>query len=169
MRASMRVGRGIWISGGGGVFASAVAFALVRGLLILVLACVAAGVVATITLAMSGYRGRAQARRRLVCDALALAVQPGSIRLEGNQAVPAVTGLYAVGRGFLIGAHPKKLAEIQRLYPDRQDELACVGLFPDRASASSAKGVLLRHGFSARELNALFLAGDRIGAPAHVV
>lgn len=155
MRTTMRVGRGLYVTGGGGVFATAVFCMLLRGMLMLLVLCVFVGIsvaVVCAVLAISKHQVRPKARRVLAGRALTMAVRIDAVWGGSPRGAPAVVGLYALGGEFLIGSHPRKLNDLERLYPDRLHDLVCIGVFPDRASASAARRVLVRDGFSAREL-----------------
>lgn len=158
MRTTMRVGRGLYVTGGGGVFAAAVFFMLIRSMLILLVLCVIVGgsiAVACAILAISKHLDRPKARRALAGRALAMAVPTDTVRACGPRGAPPVIGLYALGGEFLVGSHPRKWTDLERLYPNRLHDLVCVGIYPDRATANAARRALLRNGFSARELKSM--------------
>lgn len=157
MRTTMRLGRGLYVTGGGGVFAAAFAFAMMRGIVTLVLAAVFVALVAAATLAKAAHQRSPSTRRLLALRALAMSVDPSLVRIRGDRSDPSVVGLYVVGSAFFTGPHPRKRIDLERLYPSRANQLACVGYFPDAVTANAAKRRLLRNRFSASELNALFL------------
>jgi hypothetical protein len=157
MRTTMRIGRGLYITGGGGVFAFALGMTVMRGVLMLALFCVAIALVTAFAFAMTACQHSSSTRRLLATRALAMSVRPDLVRIQGNRSEPPVVGLYAIGSEFVTGNHPRKRIDLERLYPERASRLVCVGLFPDAATANAAKRRLVHDRFSARELNKLFL------------
>lgn len=156
MRTTMRIGRGLYITGGGGVFAFALGMSVIRGVLMLALFCAAIALAIALAFAVTAYQSSSGTRRLLAMRALAMAVRPDLVRIRGNRSEPPVTGLYAIGHDFVIGSHPRKRIDLGRLYPECASSLVCVGLFPDATTANAAKRRLVHDGFSANELNTLF-------------
>lgn len=156
MRATMRIGRGLSLTGGGGVFATVFALATMRGVLLLMLMGIVITLLAVFTLAMTAHRRSSNTRRLLAVQAMAMAVKPDLVHIQGNRSDPPVVGLYVIGSAFVTGRHPRKLIDLERLYPER--DLVCVGLFPDTVAANAAKRHFARHEFSANELKTLFLS-----------
>jgi hypothetical protein len=150
----MRLGRGSWVTGGGGVLIAST-FA---GLLYLT-AMVSAWAVATalgLLFALLAYalRNTKSARRAQLAVPLRDSLDETVVgALDGRTKVWAV---YAVGDQFHHGIYPKKGEELLCLYPDRVAQVARVALFADAARARSAAGRLQRQGYSFAELLSLF-------------
>jgi hypothetical protein len=154
MRYGMRLGRGTWVTGGGGVlFASTFAGLLYLTMLVWASA-VAAALGLLFFLVAYALRNTKSARRAQLAMPLRDSLDETALgALNGRTKVWAV---YTVGDQFHHGIYPKKGEDLLRLYPDRAAQIARVVLFPDASRARSAAGRLQRQGYSFAELLSLF-------------
>jgi hypothetical protein len=154
MRVSARLGKGIWITGGGGVLAFALAASVFRGI---TLAAVALAGSVVMTLAILTIRSVAAAKGSR--KALLGRILAGSVEIAADEAVAKqakVWGVYAVGGDFHHGLYPDKGLALKNLYPSQARSIALICTFADSQRASKAATALRRHGFSFDELLKLF-------------
>lgn len=160
MRAGVRLGGGLWVSGGAALVLPLMALRMFELSALALLMLVSTVVICGVAIGFAMWTPGRSARRGLALQALAASVTPSLVRIEHGRSDPPVWGVYLVGRQVHTGLHPKRLEGLARLYPNRAD-LACVALMPDAHHASAAARLLRRHSFSATEFAALFpLAPD---------
>ena len=153
MRYGMRVGRGMWVSGGGGVLLASIASTMMFWALLSAVMIAATVVFLVVEIAT----WLVQRSRPWRLGELGKALN-GCIALDTPAALaggPRVWGVYAVGSEFHHGLYPVKGEELLRLMPERESQIAQVAVFPDSARARSAAARLLRAGFSFKELKSL--------------
>ncbi len=150
----MRIGRGAWVAGGGGVLAAAIVSSLLYAMLL-----VSGWVLITaigLLVAVTAYvlrRTKSARRAQLAMPLMGCLDDSAVSALDGRAKVWAV---YAVGDQFHYGIDPKKGEDLLRLYSDREAQIARVARFPDAGRARSAAGQLQRQGYSFAELLRLF-------------
>lgn len=153
MRYGMRVGRGLWVSGGGGVLLASIVSTLMFWALMSAVMIAATAVFLVVVIATY----LVQRSRPWRLGELGKALN-GCIARDAPAALaggPRVWGVYAVGSEFHHGLYPVKGEELLRLMPERESQIVQVAVFPDAARARSAAARLLRAGFSFKELKSL--------------
>lgn len=154
MRVSTRLGRGLWITGGGGVLAFALAVSVFRGLTLALVTVAASTLVTLVVLIARGVAASKAGRRTLLGQIL-----QGEVEIPADEALSRgakVWGVYAVGNDFHHGPHPDKGVALKHLYPSQAEAIARVSAFSDAQRASRAAAALRRHRFSFGELLKLF-------------
>jgi hypothetical protein len=149
----MGLGRGLWVTGGGGVLLASIVstpmFWTVFSVLII------AASLAFLVVLIDRYVIQRSRPRRL--SELGNALN-GRIELDTSAALagaPRVWAVYAVGSEFHHGVYPAKGDELRRLMPERHSQIVQVAVFPDGSRARSAAARMLRAGFSPDELRSL--------------
>lgn len=154
MRYGMRLGRGAWVTGGGGVLIASVFAGLVYAMIAISAWAVVTALGLVFSLTAYGLQRTKSARRAQLAMPLMGSLDETALgRLDG---LPKVWAVYAVGNQFHHGIFPDRGVELLRLYPNRAAQIARVALFPDAARARSAATRLQRQGYSFAELVSLF-------------
>ena len=132
--ASFRVGRGMYMHmGGGGAVAMLLSFALLGGLIRMVLVILFAIIV---FIAFFGAYFMSEARLKSL---LAKCIDPSSVNPDGQYTNPKTWGVYQVerlldgkrGKGFHFGNHPIRQQELTRQFGEAQT----IGIFETRIDA----------------------------------
>jgi|LauGreDrversion4_2_1035121.scaffolds.fasta_scaffold308493_2 hypothetical protein len=132
--ASFRVGRGMYMHmGGGGAVAMLLSFALLGGLIRMVLVILFAII---IVIAFFGAYFMSEARLKSL---LTKSIDPSSVKPDGQYTNPKTWGVYQVerlldgrrGKGFHFGNHPIRQQELIRQFGEAQT----IGIFEKRIDA----------------------------------
>lgn len=153
MRYGMRLGRGLWFTGGGGVLLASIVSTPMYWTVFSVLI-IAASLAFLVVLIARCVIQRSRPRR---LSELGNALN-GRIALDTSAALagaPRVWAVYAVGSEFHHGLYPVKGDELLRLMPERHSQILQVAVFPDASRARSVAARMLRAGFSSDELRSL--------------
>lgn len=160
MRAGVRLGRGLWVTGGGGLLATVLTLRLLASAGVFVVGLVAIGAAVVLCLVAELWVKRPAARRLEVLSATAGSVGQDAIKPVAG-ASPPLWGVYLLGGRAFSGRHPRRQQELRALYPDLADQLACVCVMPDSNMARKAARQMERKGFSTSELKRLFLPASQ--------
>ena len=158
----MRVGYGFRLGGGAGVFFGGGGAALVfvaigsMHLVLWLLFAALGGLLVLAKLAGQAARQSPGGRRRLADPYVRDAVDWGvadSLQARGG---PPLWGVYEIDGSFFTGRHPRRKEQLRAAYPDRADRVIAVAVFPSADLARACARGLRRHGFTGRELMALY-------------
>lgn len=154
MRYGMRIGRGAWVAGGGGVLMASTISALLYATMMLSAWVVATALGLIFSFVAYALQNTKSARRVQLAEPLRGSLDATALgALDSRTKVWAV---YAVRDQFHYGIDPTKGEELLRLYSDREAQIARVAHFPDAARARSAAARLQQQGYSFAELLKLF-------------
>lgn len=154
MRYGMRLGRGVWVTGGGGVLIASTFSALLYAALMLSAWAVATALGLFCTFVVYALQHTKSARRAQLAEPMKGSLDAAALGVLDCR--PKVWAVYAVRDQFHYGIDPTKGEELLRLYPELAAQIARVALFPDAARARSAAARLQQRGYSFAELLKLF-------------